>query len=110
MHGRVEPYYDTAAMVTVLVLLGQVLEIRARSRTSSAIKKLLGLAPKTARLVKPDGTEGDVPIELVQPGDHLRIRPGEKALARCKPAGRNDAYRHSGSASVSLLPEPQCYG
>jgi Cu+-exporting ATPase len=78
MHGRVEPYYDTAAMVTVLVLLGQVLEIRARSRTSSAIKKLLGLAPKTARLVKPDGTDADVPIELIQPGDHLRIRPGEK--------------------------------
>jgi Cu+-exporting ATPase len=78
MHGRVEPYYDTAAMVTVLVLLGQVLEIRARGRTSSAIKQLLGLAPKTARLVKPDGTDADVPIELIQPGDHLRIRPGEK--------------------------------
>ncbi len=78
MHGRVEPYYDTAAMVTVLVLLGQVLEIRARSRTSAAIKRLLGLAPKTARLMKPDGTEGDIPIELVQPGDQLRIRPGEK--------------------------------
>jgi Cu+-exporting ATPase len=78
MHGRVEPYYDTAAMVTVLVLLGQVLEIRSRSHTSSAIKRLLGLAPKTARMVKPDGTEGDIPIELVQLGDHLRIRPGEK--------------------------------
>jgi len=78
MHGRVEPYYDTAAMVTVLVLLGQVLEIRSRSHTSSAIKRLLGLAPKTARMVKPDGTEEDVPLELVQPGDHLRIRPGEK--------------------------------
>src|SRR5207247_1618016 len=78
MDGRVEPYYDTAAMVTVLVLLGQAAEIRARSRTSSAIKTLLGLAPKTARLVKPDGTEGDIPIELVQAGDHLRIRPGEK--------------------------------
>src|SRR6266851_3680420 len=71
MDGRVEPYYDTAAMVTVLVLLGQVLEIRARSRTSAAIKRLLGLAPKTARLMKPDGTEGDIPIELVQPGDQL---------------------------------------
>jgi Cu+-exporting ATPase len=78
MQGRVEPYYDTAAMVTVLVLLGQVLEIRARSRTSSAIKKLLGMAPKTARLIRPDGTEGDVPVELVQPGDRLRVRPGEK--------------------------------
>jgi Cu+-exporting ATPase len=78
MHGRVEPYYDTAAMVTVLVLLGQVLEIRSRSHTSYAIMRLLGLAPKTARMIKPDGTEGDIPIELVQPGDHLRIRPGEK--------------------------------
>lgn len=78
MDGRVEPYYDTAAMVTVLVLLGQVLEVRARSQTSSAIKRLLGLAPKTARFIKPDGTEGDIPIELVQPGDDLRIRPGEK--------------------------------
>lgn len=78
MHGQVEPYYDTAGMVTVLVLLGQVLEIRARSRTSAAIKRLLGLAPKTARLVGPDGIDKDVPIELVRPGDHLRIRPGEK--------------------------------
>ncbi|HEV2948016.1 MAG TPA: heavy metal translocating P-type ATPase [Gemmataceae bacterium] len=78
MHGRVEAYYDTAAMVTVLVLLSQVLEIRSRSHTSSAIKRLLALAPKTARMVKPDGTEGDIPLELVQPGDHLRIRPGEK--------------------------------
>lgn len=78
MHGRVEPYYDTAAMVTVLVLLGQVLEIRSRSHTSTAIKRLLGLAAKTARMVKPDGTEGDIPIELVQPGDQLRVRPGEK--------------------------------
>jgi Cu+-exporting ATPase len=78
MQGQVEPYYDTAAMVTVLVLLGQVLEIRARSKTSAAIQRLLGLAPKTARLIKPDGNDADIPIELVQPGDHLRIRPGEK--------------------------------
>jgi Cu+-exporting ATPase len=74
----VETYFDTAAVVTVLVLLGQVLEIRARSRTSGAIKKLLGLAPKTARVVRPDGREEDIPLEQVQPGYQLRVRPGEK--------------------------------
>jgi Cu+-exporting ATPase len=78
MHGVVEPYFDTAAVVTVLVLLGQVLEIRARTRTTQAIRKLLGLAPKTARLLRPDGSEGDVPLEGVRPGDRLRVRPGEK--------------------------------
>lgn len=78
MGGRVMPYFETAGMVTVLVLLGQVLEIRARQRTGAAIKKLLGLAPKTARLVGPDGREQDVPLELVQVGDRLRVRPGEK--------------------------------
>jgi P-type Cu+ transporter len=77
MHGIVEPYFDTASVVTVLVLLGQVLEIRARGRTSSAIKKLLGLAPSTARLVR-DGTEVDVPLSDIKPGDILRVRPGEK--------------------------------
>lgn len=77
-HGAVEPYYDTAAVVTVLVLLGQVLELRARGETSSAIRRLLGLAPKTARVVRPDGREEDVPLERVQPGDLLRVRPGEK--------------------------------
>ncbi|GAG25280.1 unnamed protein product, partial [marine sediment metagenome] len=74
----VEPYFDTAAVVTVLVLLGQVLELRARGQTSSAIQKLLGLAPKTARRVLPDGKEEDVPLEHVQVGDQLRVRPGEK--------------------------------
>jgi Cu+-exporting ATPase len=76
--GAVEVYFDTAAVVTVLVLLGQVLEIKARSQTSLAIKKLLGLAPKTARLVRPDGAELDVSLEQIQPGDMLRVRPGEK--------------------------------
>jgi Cu+-exporting ATPase len=76
--GAVETYFDTAAVVTVLVLLGQVLEIKARSRTSGAIKKLLGLAPKTARLVRPGDQEEDVPLTQVQPGDLLRVRPGEK--------------------------------
>jgi Cu+-exporting ATPase len=76
--GDVESYFDTAAVVTVLVLLGQVLEIRARSRTSGAIKKLLGLAPKTARVVRPGGVEEDVPLGQIRPGDLLRVRPGER--------------------------------
>ena len=65
-------------MITALVLLGQVLELRARSRTSAAIRMLLGLAPKTARIVRPDGREEDMPLEQVNPGDRLRVRPGEK--------------------------------
>jgi Cu+-exporting ATPase len=76
--GAVEPYFDTAAVVTVLVLLGQVLELRARSRTSGAIRKLLGLAPKTARVVRPDGREEDILLAQIRPGDLLRVRPGEK--------------------------------
>jgi Cu+-exporting ATPase len=79
MGGKiVEPYFDTAAVVTVLVLLGQVLEVSARSQTSSAIKRLLGLAPKTARRVRDDGREEDVPLADVKAGDRLRVRPGEK--------------------------------
>jgi Cu+-exporting ATPase len=78
VHGQVEPYFDTAAVVTVLVLLGQVLEVRARSYTSAAIRKLLGLAPRTARLIRADGSEVDVPLDQVQSGDRLRVRPGEK--------------------------------
>jgi Cu+-exporting ATPase len=78
-HGGVVPvYFEAAAIITTLVLLGQVLELRARSRTSNAIRALLGLAPKTARLVHEDGSEDDVPLECVRPGDRLRIRPGEK--------------------------------
>ena len=76
--GEVAVYFEAAAVITTLVLLGQVLELRARSRTSAAIKMLLGLAPKTARLVREDGREADVPLETVQPGDRLRVRPGEK--------------------------------
>ncbi len=71
-------YFESAAAITVLVLLGQVLEIRARGRTSVAIRRLLGLAPKTARRVRPDGNEEDVPLDQVHPGDLLRVRPGEK--------------------------------
>ncbi|RLL51538.1 heavy metal translocating P-type ATPase [Mariprofundus sp. EBB-1] len=76
--GLVDVYFEAAAVITALVLLGQVLELRARSRTNEAIKLLLGMAPKTARLVKADGEEVDVPMEDVQVGDTLRIRPGEK--------------------------------
>ena len=76
--GLVPVYFEAAAVITALVLLGQVLELRARSRTSAAIKMLLGLAPKTARLVREDGREEDVPLEGVKPGDLLRVRPGEK--------------------------------
>ena len=78
MHGVVPVYFEAAAVITALVLLGQVLELRARSRTSAAIKMLLGLAPKTARIVRPDGREEDISLEHVQPGDVLRVRPGEK--------------------------------
>jgi Cu+-exporting ATPase len=77
-HGIVDVYYEAAAAITTLVLLGQVLELRARSRTSQAIRALLDLAPKMARRINPDGAEADIPIEQVQPGDRLRVRPGEK--------------------------------
>src|SRR6185436_9829764 len=77
MAGRVEPYFDTAVVITALVLLGQVLEIRARSRTSLALKGLLGLAPKTARKVM-GLMEHDIAIADVHVGDRLRVRPGEK--------------------------------
>ena len=76
--GEVPVYFEAAAVITALVLLGQVLELRARSRTGQAIRSLLGLAPKTARLVRDDGTEADIPLERVRPGDRLRVRPGEK--------------------------------
>ena len=76
--GAVAVYFEAAAVITTLVLLGQVLELRARSQTSSAIKALLGLAPKTARRLRDDGSEEDVPLDQVQPGDRLRVRPGEK--------------------------------
>jgi Cu+-exporting ATPase len=76
--GEVAVYFEAAAVITVLVLLGQVLELRARSRTGSAIKALLGLTPKTARRIRENGAEEDVPVESVHPKDKLRIRPGEK--------------------------------
>ncbi|HEY5721679.1 MAG TPA: heavy metal translocating P-type ATPase [Allosphingosinicella sp.] len=78
MGGAVPVYFEAAAVITSLVLLGQVLELRARSATGKAIRALLGLAPKTARLVREGGEEEDVPLEHVRPGDILRVRPGEK--------------------------------
>jgi Cu+-exporting ATPase len=77
--GAVEPYFDTAAVVTVLVLLGQVLELRARGQTAQAVQKLLRLAPRNARVVRPGGHEEDVPVGQVRPGDVVRVRPGEQA-------------------------------
>jgi Cu+-exporting ATPase len=78
LHGQVDRYFEAASVITVLVLLGQVLELRARSRTGGAIRALLGLAPKTARLLAEDGSESDVPLEGVTVGQRLRVRPGEK--------------------------------
>ena len=78
MGDRPDVYFEAAAAIVTLVLLGQVLELRARSRTSSAIRALLDLSPKMARLIAPDGLERDIPLEQVKPGDKLRVRPGEK--------------------------------
>jgi Cu+-exporting ATPase len=76
--GEVAVYFEPAAVITTLVLLGQVLELRARGQTSSALRALLGLAPKTARIVRANGAEEDMALEHVKPGDRLRVRPGEK--------------------------------
>ena len=77
-HGAVAVYFEAAAVIVTLVLLGQVLELRARQRTGAAIKALLGLAPKTARRIDADGNDEDIPLDRIQPGDRLRVRPGEK--------------------------------
>ena len=77
-HGQVPVYFEAAAVITTLVLLGQVLELRARRRTGQAIRQLLGLAPNSARRVQADGREEDVPLDSVQRGDRLRVRPGER--------------------------------
>ncbi len=92
MNGEVAVYFEAAAVITTLVLLGQVLELRARGQTSSAIRALLGLAPKTARVVREDGREEDIPLEQVKPGDRLRVRPGEKVPV--------DGVVEEGSSSV----------
>jgi Cu+-exporting ATPase len=76
-----EPYYESALAITLLVLLGQIIELRARGRTGAAIRKLLGLAPRTARIVRAEDREEEVSLDTIQPGDMLRIRPGEKIPA-----------------------------
>jgi Cu+-exporting ATPase len=76
--GQVDLYFEAAAVIVTLVLMGQVMELRARKRTGEAIKALLGLAPKTARLLTPCGHEKDVPLDRISAGDKLRVRPGEK--------------------------------
>ncbi len=78
MGGYPDVYFEAAAAITTLVLLGQVMELRARSRTSAAIRALLDLSPRTARLLNTDGSEKDIPLDQVNPGDRLRVRPGEK--------------------------------
>ena len=90
--GEVAVYFEPAAVIVVLVLLGQVLELRARSRTSTAIRNLLGLAPKTARRIDADGSEDDVPLERVAVGDRLRVRPGERVPGR----RRRPRWQHHG--------------
>ncbi len=90
--GEVAVYFEAAGVIVTLILLGQVLELKARSQTSAAIKKLLGMAPKTARIIRADDTESDVPLEQVQVGDRLRVRPGEKVPV--------DGSVVSGSSSV----------
>jgi Cu+-exporting ATPase len=77
-HGEVGVYFEAAAVIVTLILLGQVIELRARSQTSQAIKKLLGMQATTARRLADDGTEADIPLDAVQAGDRLRVRPGEK--------------------------------
>ena len=76
--GQIGIYFEVAAIIITLVLLGQVLELKARSQTNAAIKALLGLRPRTARIVRNNGGEEDIPLEHVQVGDRLRVRPGEK--------------------------------
>ena len=78
MEGYPDVYFESAAAITTLVLLGQVMELRARSRTSAAIRALLDLSPRIAHQVNPDGSEKEIPLEQVKPGDRLRVRPGEK--------------------------------
>ena len=76
--GSVAVYFEAAAVIVTLILLGQVLELKARSATGAAIRELLSLAPDSARRVNPDGSEEDVPVDRVAAGDRLRVRPGDK--------------------------------
>ena len=88
MSGEVPVYFEAAAVITTLVLLGQVLELKARSRTGSAIRALLGLTPTHARVIRSDGVETDTPLDQVRVGDKLRVRPGRKSAG-----GRRSARR-----------------
>src|SRR6478672_4586057 len=96
MDCTVDVYFEAAAVITTLVLLGQVLELRARAQTSGAIRALLDLTPKTARRVAPDGTESEVGLDLVELGDRLRVRPGEQVPVD----GRVEAGRSSVDESL----------
>lgn len=78
MDGRIGVYFEAVAVIISLTLLGQMLELRARRQTSAAVRSLLGLAPRTARRINADGSEEDIPLSHVHPGDWLRVRPGEK--------------------------------
>ena len=105
--GTVPVYFEAAAVITALVLLGQVLELRARSSTNAAIKLLLGLAPKTARLVRDDGSEADVGLNDVKPGDMLRVRPGDKVpVDGIVTDGRSTLDESSYRRRVTGLPWP----
>ena len=121
--GAVDVYFEAAAVITVLVLLGQVLELRAREQTSGAIRALLDLTPKTARRIAADGTEEEVPLDAVQVGDRLRVRPGEKVPVdgvvdrgpvrgrrvdghRRVDAGHQDRRATRSSAAPSTAPAP----
>lgn len=101
--GTVDVYFEAAAVITTLVLLGQVLELRARSRTNAAIQMLLGLAPNTARIVRDNNTEEDIPLEQVQVGDILRVRPGEKIPVD---GTVNDGESHVDESMVTGEPIP----
>ncbi len=99
--GQVEVYFEAAAVIVTLVLLGQMLELRARRATGGAIRALLGLAPKTARKVEADGSESDIPLSDVHPGDRLRVRPGEKV-----PVDGRVAEGHSSVDESMITGEP----
>ena len=96
-HGRVGVYFEAATVIVSLTLLGQMLELRARSKTSAAIKALLRLSPKTARRIRDDGVEEDVPLEHVHVGDRLRVRPGEKVPVD------GDVLEGQGSVDESMI-------
>lgn len=107
--GLVGVYFEAAAVITTLVLLGQLLELRARSRTNAAIKMLLELAPKTARIVRADGLEEDIALEHVQVGDTLRVRPGEKVPVDGSVIG-GESHVNESMVTGEPLPAPKVQG